>query len=462
MWMISTHQCISRLPGILLVLILLVWPVTTNREDDITSRSPNQTANNPTNQLHNQFNQQERMIDDQFNNQAASQPANQPTGDATSPKAKYIELDHNLVPGTIENINEHINLPGRQQNRSVYGNKQFRLNKYDVEKKNMLNILTDKDEEDFESVLGTSEEVFYDHDLGLFSTIVTCYNNHWTLRTSPDDWWNVIVRNIAQAIDKNGNKTQVRQHFVRHEGKKRIQIVVPGSLDSVDYSWLFNQFSQRIRDNIKKPEYVDIMQADFSTTLPYQAISTQIMLMSSLQKYFSFGFSTACGIPGVEMLGSDKDWQRLIEKTKNIKKILAPIMSEIGLEKWFKDTLDMLDKLLDTYRGSPDKEWWGHVLSWNEIYGSGAREWWSGWIVDFLTAGGGVAEKPGDFQSGLVSVPVEISDVSGVEDTGKLVGGTVGFQVDHRKGERAPVVQARQGWALLMPRNSPITPLLKG
>ena len=46
------------------------------------------------------------------------------------------------------------------------------------------------------------------------------------------------------------------------------------------------------------------------------------------------------------------------------------------------------------------EEWWSHILSWNERYGSGEREWWSGWIIDFLRAGD--AEKPKHFQSGVV------------------------------------------------------------
>ena len=55
-------------------------------------------------------------------------------------------------------------------------------------------------------------------------------------------------------------------------------------------------------------------------------------------------------------------------------------------------------------KGKPDKEWWSHILSWNQTYGSGARQWWSGWIIDFLRAD--PAEEPCDFQSGVVSVPL--------------------------------------------------------
>ena len=92
--------------------------------------------------------------------------------------------------------------------------------------------------------------MFYDEDLGFFSAILACYNNHWVLRTSPDDWWNVIVRVVAQAVDENGDKERVRSLFVDHEGKKDITIIVP-HLGTVDYSWLFDQFSKGLREGCK-------------------------------------------------------------------------------------------------------------------------------------------------------------------------------------------------------------------
>lgn len=374
----------------------------------------------------------------------------------------YVELDHALVPGKIEDINKNTDLPGRvkpARNGPFEPDRQL-LNKYEVKKKSMMDILASKDS-DFEAVVGTTEEVYYDHDFGFFSAILACYNNHWVLKTSPDDWWNVIVRNVAQAVDDNGEKEEVRQFFVAHEGKKTIDIRVGPSLSNIDYSWLFDQFTVGIQGNIKVPGYADLMQADFSTTGPEQVISSQVMLMSSLQKYFDYSFGTCCGIPGVEMLGSEQDWQRLLEKTRQLRSLLQPVMGVIGLGDWFNSTEEMLARLLATYRGKPDKEWWGHVLSWNQTYGSGARSWWDGWMIDFLMAG--KAEKPQNFQSGVVSVPVKIDDNNrdGVSDTGRLVAGTVGFTVEEGK-EGRPVVQARQGWGLLLPLGSPISPRIRG
>ena len=416
----------------------------------------------------------------------------------------YIELDHGLVPGKITDINIKKDLPTgkvevKKKDKKSYGlgdMTNMKVNKYKIQKGDLFQAIKSQNNQriqevkdskkehqryskyldegseapqsrsknlsNFEAVAGSkSVDLNYDHDWGFFSTILACYNNHWVLRTSPDDWWNVIVRNIAQAVDTNGEKNKVRDFFVNHEGKKPIEVVLPGRLDQIDYSWLFDQFSEGIRMNIKTPGYVDLMEADFTTTTSDQLITSQIMIMSSVQKYFDFGMMTMCGIPGVEMNGTLQDWKHLVAKTESLKSLLQPMIDELGLQNWFIKTLNILEKLADTFEGNPDKEWWGHILSWNETYGSGARSWWSGWMIDFLMAG--KAEKPQDFQSGVVSVPLKIKDgVFGppVSDTGELVAGTFGFTVE--EGERAPVVEAKQGWLLLLPKGSPVISRMKG
>jgi len=410
----------------------------------------------------------------------------------------YVELDHDLVAGKVENINEKTVLEGREEVKGGgFEPSRYLLNKYNISKlpvKDVLlkkglqteetsgesfqkrmgrNLKTDTSKDDKEKqvrkkeeevVIGSDGEVFFDHDFGFFGAVLACYNNHWVLKTSPDDWWNVIVRNVSQAVDDNGEKNKVRDLFVAHEGKKEIFIDVGPTLSGIDYSWLFNQFSSGIKANIKNPAYADIVQADFSTSNPDQVISCQVMLMASLQKYFDYSFGTLCGIPGVEMTGSEDDWTRLAEKTKNLEALLMPIMEEIGLGKWFAATHRTLAKLLDTYRKNPDVEWWSHVLSWNRTYGSGARSWWSGWMIDFLMAGS--AEKPQNFQSGMMSVPVTIRDDNrdGASDEGRIVAGTAGFTVKDKgsQGDGRPVVEARQAWGLILPKGSVITPRLLG
>ena len=57
--------------------------------------------------------------------------------------------------------------------------------------------------------------------------------------------------------------------------------------------------SDKIRENIKIPGYVDNMEPDFTTSTGINRIVSQIMLMNSVQEYFAYrqdrqwrGFST--------------------------------------------------------------------------------------------------------------------------------------------------------------------------
>jgi len=85
-------------------------------------------------------------------------------------------------------------------------------------------------------------------------------------------------------------------------------------------------------------------------------------------------------------------------------------------------------------------------------------------MIDFLMAGS--AEKPQNFQSGMMSVPVTIRDDNrdGASDEGRIVAGTAGFTVKDKgsQGDGRPVVEARQAWGLILPKGSVITPRLLG
>lgn len=420
----------------------------------------------------------------------------------------YIELDHRLKPRKFEDINDNTELPDHKRDEAStkgdafgFGRKDsFLVSKYTIEKKNVqhliplieknkLNVKKKEDEmrkrysafdkeskevknewkeedeirlEKLEPVLGPENEVYFDQDWGLFSAVLACYNNHWVLNTGPDDWWTVVNRRIASALDDHGDVEAVRNFFVDHEGKKQININVGPTLSNIDYSWLFTQFSSEIKRNIKTPGYVDLMQADFSTTSAQQLIISQIALMASVKKYFAFRFCTSCGIPGVEMKGTEKDWEMLIDKFNNLETLLYPILEHLKLDSWFTSTKLIFTNLLKTYKGQPDQEWWSHIVCWNKTYGSGSREWWSGWFPEFLGCENH-PEGPNDFPSGLVTVPLQIEDqnnLPAVKDDGLLVAGTLGFTVS-TENNKIPIVEPHNTWSLLLPVNSPITPRLK-
>ena len=307
-----------------------------------------------------------------------------------------------------------------------------------------------------ESVIGSEQLVYSTIDWGFLNTILVCYNNHWILKTTPEDWWSIIVGTVATAVDQKSELPSIRKFFVSHEGKKEIRIIVQTFTD-LDYSWLFTQFAEQIAANIRHPEYVTLIEADFTTTSPQQLITSQIMVMASVKKYFDYVAATRCGIPGVEMSGSVEDWEKLVTKFEGLRKLLDPIVEDLELPVWFSKTKMILDKLLETYNGVPDKEWWSHILSHNIGNGSGQRYWWTGWMAEFLRPD---TDRPADFPSGVVSVPVMLEDLPD-KDTGILVAGTAGFTIEESAYNR-PSVKAEHGWGLLLPEDSPMTPIVRG
>ena len=305
------------------------------------------------------------------------------------------------------------------------------------------------------AIIGSKEEVYAmrNCDSSLLQSVLTAYNNHWNLRTSPEDWWFCVIRRVTVAIDKNSTKTSVRKFFVNHDRKTTLEVnVMANTIYDINYEWFFSEMSKKISDNVKVPEYVDAVTADFSITSSVQKIVSQITLMSSLKWGFNYVCTLLCGIPGVEMIGTEEDWLKLQTKLKILRKILKPIENDIGLTlEWWNLVDDVFCKLLATYRGHPDNEWWSRIVT-RESFGSGCNEF-SGWITLFLE--GKKLLELSDCNSGLVTVPLTVIYPSGVGEEVTFVAGMLGFNLhtDDTTGS-TPSVQPFQGWSLLLRENS--------
>src|SRR5437773_1977529 len=73
------------------------------------------------------------------------------------------------------------------------------------------------------------------------------FDEHYELVLSPDDVWLCIAQGFAQHVEQNAE--QLRDRFVRHEGKEQIVVVrdefVKGS-PSNDWPGVFGEFSDAI------------------------------------------------------------------------------------------------------------------------------------------------------------------------------------------------------------------------
>ena len=130
--------------------------------------------------------------------------------------------------------------------------------------------------------LGSDGQVSTGEDKGLFSTILAAYNNHWVLKTRPEDWWTTISQIIATRIDNKANYKAVREFFVSHEGKKTLTVGIR-RIDDIDSERFFNEMISQITRNINKPEYTSLMESDFSGSTAADRVINSIMLMYSFK-----------------------------------------------------------------------------------------------------------------------------------------------------------------------------------
>ena len=161
-------------------------------------------------------------------------------------------------------------------------------------------------------VLNGSENNVYQGpgDNGFLSVIYEAYNNHWAVKTIPDDWWYTLIRTVAIAIDKNSKKQEIRNFFVDFTGKKTLKVFVDRS-NGIDYNRFFHLMTNLVQSNIKVDGYVDTIRSDFSTSTSAHRIASEITIMSSMQEYFEYVMHFMCGIPYIELLGNEQDWVQL-------------------------------------------------------------------------------------------------------------------------------------------------------
>jgi len=153
------------------------------------------------------------------------------------------------------------------------------------------------------------------------------------------------------------------------------------------------------------------MQNDFSTSTTTYRIASQINLMASMQQFFSFSMRLCgCGIKGLEMMGTQEDWEKLQMKLVTLKKELEPIRDslpwELQDEDWWSHVEMVFRNLSATYAASSTSQlskvadFWADSFmvgdGWKygpSGFGGHAAKEYNGWLVKFLTCRESILEE---------------------------------------------------------------------
>jgi len=302
---------------------------------------------------------------------------------------------------------------------------------------------------------------------GFVHSVIEAYNHHHHLTIRPDDVWLAILTQLNIYI--NAHETELRHKFVTHEGQKELEIIDIGTASTYNWGGFAQNITKMIENNIIDAELREWIIPDFTTTTEKDKVVCSIVMMSTLQKYFSYKCSLKCGLPSVTLQGEKADWERILSRLGK----LTTFGSEAA--DWYKLLVPVIEAFINTYN-KPDseeiKDIWQKIA--HESGGGSGPTYLSGWITAFcfwdeegsnlhardmrwstskLSLGGVAFHKVDmdDIAPGWAAVPVKVND-NGVEFDARMVAWHVGMSCDS-SGQRTAEgeigldsVQREVGW----------------
>ena len=75
------------------------------------------------------------------------------------------------------------------------------------------------------------------------------------------------------------------------------------------------------------------------------------------EKYFNYiSYAHTKSEFGIPRYRNERYCERL-----GLGKMIEPFIKDLNLTAWFSKTKEILDKLVETYNGVPDRKWWSQI-----------------------------------------------------------------------------------------------------
>ena len=286
-----------------------------------------------------------------------------------------------------------------------------------------------------------------------FKTIVQAYAEHRPLVLSPDMIWVLISQGFARYV--NAHSEEMGDRLVSHTGKMDLVVQSDKDLLSEDADWekMMGDFTAQINENTKG-DIAKTITADFSTTGTTERITSQITLMETMKSYFDYVVHyIACGIPSITLTGSPQDWQKVLEKTRQLEKY--------GIGKWPKSLVPILTEFVKASEGKPNQAFWKKMVKKGRLdkFAGGGCDLrqpteLDGWILKFFPDENGLTpdQVPHTHKMPSERVYVDfkyqvINPVDGtviIDTPLQLVAGFIGTEVDPLTHALKP----KMGWVV--------------
>ncbi|KAI4644011.1 uncharacterized protein J4E78_009793 [Alternaria triticimaculans] len=302
------------------------------------------------------------------------------------------------------------------------------------------------------------------------------YHHHLTIR--PEDVWFAILSQLNFYI--NANAEALRDHFVSHQGQKELEVKDVGSIHSVGIGALARRMTGLIQENVKDPDLRDWIMPAFSTTTVSDRTTAAVLMMGTMQAYFSYKMSIMCGIPSVTLLGEREDYEDILARLEKLVE-LGPEASTFA--DLLRPVLRNFIATFDPEQAVTSRDFWQKIA--HRSGGGSGPSYLGGWLTAFCfwddkgkcmynlktgTQDWNVDESDkqlleldgvsyhrvdtDDIPSGFASVPVLVND-NGTEYKTKMVAGSLGIEITSSNDSDAGAeekkldsLQSLSGWMM--------------
>jgi Domain of unknown function (DUF4419) len=211
---------------------------------------------------------------------------------------------------------------------------------------------------------------------GFVHSAVKAYSFHHHLTIRPEDVWFAILVQIGFFI--NSHAEELRTFFVSHLGQKELEVIGMGTIHSVDFGDLALQMTDMIAKNVNDPELRTWIMPAFSTTTQSDLVVAAILMMGTMQQYFTYRFTMLCGIPSVTLLGTRADWEEILKRLEFLPR-LGPEPAQFYT--LLKPVLRYFVMSFDSPTDPTVIDFWNKIA--HEFGGGSGPSYLSGWITAF-------------------------------------------------------------------------------
>jgi hypothetical protein len=206
---------------------------------------------------------------------------------------------------------------------------------------------------------------------GIFELMELGWSRHFPIAISPDFIWLLIIQSASIHITQN-EKIYRDKFFVNFKKKIKLTLEFEGK---PDWSQIPGMFAEEIQNKIKIPNFVDLLNQNFSTTTSTHQIMYKLITMFSIKSYFKYEVIVSlCGIKSVRLYGNAEDWKTLADSAKELATIL-------NLKDWYGNMKLIFDEIIQTLDGNVN------TLFWKVMYRVEHVPWESGMTTTALLNG---------------------------------------------------------------------------